>query len=39
MSYLEIKNITKNFGDTTALNNVSISLEKDKIYGLLGRGR
>ncbi len=37
MSYLEIKNITKTFGNTIALDNVSLSLEENKIYGLLGR--
>lgn len=34
---IEIKNLTKKFGDNTALNNVSISFEENKIYGLLGR--
>ncbi len=37
MSYIDIKNITKEFGTTVALDNVAISLEKNKIYGLLGR--
>ncbi len=37
MSYLEIKNITKSFGNTTALDNVSLNLQRNKIYGLLGR--
>lgn len=37
MSYIEIKNITKVFGNTTALDNVSLNLEANKIYGLLGR--
>ncbi len=37
MSYLEIKNITKTFGETVALENVSLRLEQNKIYGLLGR--
>ncbi len=37
MSYIEIKNITKNFGNTVALDNVSLNLDKNKIYGLLGR--
>jgi ABC-2 type transport system ATP-binding protein len=37
MSYIEIKNITKAFGDTIALDNVSLNLEQNKIYGLLGR--
>lgn len=34
---IEIKNVTKKFGDNTALNNVSISFGENKIYGLLGR--
>jgi ABC-2 type transport system ATP-binding protein len=37
MSYIEIKNITKTFGNTIALDNISINLEQNKIYGLLGR--
>lgn len=37
MNEIKIKNISKNFGDTKALNNVSINLEPNKIYGLLGR--
>lgn len=37
MSYIEIRNITKVFGTTTALENVSLMLEQNKIYGLLGR--
>lgn len=37
MSYIDIKNITKVFGKTAALENVSLQLDKNKIYGLLGR--
>ncbi len=37
MSYIEIKNITKKFGNTVALEDVSLVVEKNKIYGLLGR--
>ncbi len=33
---IEIKNVTKNFGDTRALDNVSLTFGDDKIYGLLG---
>ena len=33
---LEVKNVTKKFGDFTALNNVSISVPKNSIFGLLG---
>lgn len=34
---IEIKNISKSFGNTQALDQVSICLEESKIYGLLGR--
>lgn len=34
---ITIKNISKNYGSTCALDNVSINLEENKIYGLLGR--
>lgn len=37
MSFVEIRNITKIFGKTAALDNVSLNLEPNKIYGLLGR--
>ncbi len=37
MSKIEIQNITKTFGETTALNRVSVQLEENRIYGLLGR--
>lgn len=37
MSTIEIKGITKKFGETVALDNVSLNFEEDKIYGLLGR--
>ena len=30
------RNITKRYGDHTALNDVSISIEKGKVFGLLG---
>jgi ABC-2 type transport system ATP-binding protein len=33
---LDIKKITKSYGDITALNNFSISLKKGEILGLLG---
>ena len=33
---LEIKNVSKQFGDYTALNGVSISIPKNSIFGLLG---
>ncbi len=34
---IEIRNLTKQFGEVTALDQVSLSLEENKIYGLLGR--
>lgn len=37
MEAIRIHNVTKTFGDTTALNNVSLNFESGKIYGLLGR--
>jgi len=37
MNQIEIKDITKVFGSTTALQNVSVTIEANKIYGLLGR--
>jgi ABC-2 type transport system ATP-binding protein len=37
MSIIEIKNVSKHFGRTQALMNVSLTFEPEKIYGLLGR--
>lgn len=34
---IEVKNITKSFGKTKALEDVSFTLAEPKIYGLLGR--
>lgn len=34
---IEIKKLTKKFGNVTALDNVSLNFENNKIYGLLGR--
>ncbi len=36
MALFEAKNITKQFGTVTALDNVSISVPEQSIYGLLG---
>lgn len=33
---LEVKNLIKNYGPVTAVNNVSFSVEKSEIFGLLG---
>jgi ABC-2 type transport system ATP-binding protein len=35
-SILEVKNVVKQYGDYTALNNVSLNVPKGSIYGLLG---
>lgn len=37
MNCIEIKNVTKCFKNTKALDNVNIKFEENKIYGLLGR--
>ncbi|UFS58017.1 ABC transporter ATP-binding protein [Subtercola endophyticus] len=37
MSVIEITNLTKRYGSVLAVNDVSLSLEPDKIHGLLGR--
>lgn len=37
MNVIEVKNITKDFKETRALDNVELILEEHKIYGLLGR--
>ena len=34
---IEIQNIVKNFGETCAADNISLTFEQGKIYGLLGR--
>lgn len=34
---LSCHNLTRKFGDTTALNRVNLCLDESKIYGLLGR--
>lgn len=33
---IEIKNITKKYGDFTAIENISFNVEKSSIYGLVG---
>lgn len=35
-SILQVKNLTKQFGEFTAVNNISFSLEEGEILGLLG---
>src|SRR5678815_2883000 len=36
MPAIETKNLTRRFGDFTAVNNVSISVEKGEVFGFLG---
>lgn len=36
MSLLQLKNVTKQFGGLTAVGDVSLTLNKDDIYGLIG---
>ncbi|MFR5875778.1 MAG: ATP-binding cassette domain-containing protein, partial [Eubacterium sp.] len=33
---IEIKNVTKRFGDFTAIDNISFTVEEASIYGLVG---
>lgn len=33
---IEVKNLTKKYGNTTAVNNLNFTVEKGKIYGFLG---
>jgi len=37
MKTIEIKNITKDYGNVKALDNITMTIEPNKIYGLLGR--
>jgi len=37
MSEIKIEGVGKNYGSTRALKNVDLTLEENKIYGLLGR--
>lgn len=37
MSLIEVKNITKYYGKSMALENVNLAIDENKIYGLLGR--
>ena len=36
MSYLEIKNIYKSFGDLKVLNGISLDIEKGEIITIIG---
>ena len=33
---IEVKNLTKKYGDTVAVDNLSFRVEKGEIYGFLG---
>lgn len=35
-SYVEVNNLTKKYGELTAVDNLSFTVEKNEIYGLLG---
>lgn len=37
MAVIKISNLNKSYGDKTVLNNISLTFEENKIYGLLGR--
>ncbi len=37
MAVIELKNITKKFGNKTVVDNVSLKIEEGEIYGLIGR--
>lgn len=37
MKLIEIKNVTKKFGESIVLNNVSVDFESGKVHGLIGR--
>ena len=36
MKSIDIKNITKSFGDVTAVNNMSLEVNKGELFGLIG---
>jgi branched-chain amino acid transport system ATP-binding protein len=36
MSVLSLKNLTKQFGGLTAVNNVTFDIEEGEIFGLIG---
>ena len=33
---IKVKNVVKTFGDFTALDNLTINVEKGSVYGLIG---
>ena len=34
--FIQVKNLSKKFNDTTAVNNINLNIEKNKTLGLLG---
>jgi ABC-2 type transport system ATP-binding protein len=36
MSMIEVKNLTKKFGDTTAIDNLTFHVDEGEVFGLLG---
>ncbi|MBR1705283.1 MAG: ATP-binding cassette domain-containing protein, partial [Bacteroidales bacterium] len=36
MAIIEVKNVTKTFGEKVALDHVSLDIPKGQIFGLLG---
>jgi len=37
MGAIKVSNVSKKYGDTFALDNITLNIEENKIYGLLGR--
>ncbi|MBM6838990.1 ATP-binding cassette domain-containing protein, partial [Clostridium saudiense] len=37
MAKIEVKNLKKKYGDKLVLDNIDITFDENKIYGLLGR--
>ena len=37
MGTIKLSNVSKRYGDTFALDNISLTIESNKIYGILGR--
>jgi nitrate/nitrite transport system ATP-binding protein len=36
MAYLELKNVSKNFGNSQVLNNINLSVEKGEFVAIVG---
>ena len=37
MSFIEVKNVTKNFDNEAVLKNINIVIEEGEVLGILGR--